>query len=183
MMTQQLRAGILSAPLAAIDRRSLSQAWYSALGYAGQRTAPGTRSCRRAASGAAEKETGTGITRPETAASRRVWLRPCTPPGAKRDASASLAAPERRASPSALGRAIARRFARASSPPARATFSLDGGRVHVLLRDSGREVRLIALCAPGARVAVARALEQARYALAARGITLGIEAVASKGRM
>src|SRR5262249_9260843 len=31
MMTQQLGFSILTAPVAAIDRRSLSQAWYSAL--------------------------------------------------------------------------------------------------------------------------------------------------------
>src|SRR6202034_3463065 len=31
MMTQQLEVSILAAPLAAIDRRALSQAWYSAL--------------------------------------------------------------------------------------------------------------------------------------------------------
>ena len=31
MMTQQLEVSILAAPLAAIDRRVLSQAWYSAL--------------------------------------------------------------------------------------------------------------------------------------------------------
>ncbi len=31
-MTQQLEVSILAAPLAAIDRRVLSQAWYAALG-------------------------------------------------------------------------------------------------------------------------------------------------------
>ena len=35
MMTQQLEVSILAAPLAAIDRRALSQAWYSALHLAG----------------------------------------------------------------------------------------------------------------------------------------------------
>src|SRR5579863_7674683 len=34
MITQELQVSILAAPLAAMDRRALSQAWYSALGIA-----------------------------------------------------------------------------------------------------------------------------------------------------
>ena len=45
MMTQQLEVSILAAPLAAIDRRALSQAWYSALHLArpDRRLVPVTR--------------------------------------------------------------------------------------------------------------------------------------------
>jgi hypothetical protein len=44
--------------------------------------------------------------------------------------------------------------------------------VHVALHGSGASLRLVAVCAPSVRAAVARALEQARYALAARGIAI-----------
>jgi hypothetical protein len=53
------------------------------------------------------------------------------------------------------------------------TFALPGaGRVHVTLQGRGASLRLVALCSPAAREAVARALSEARYALALRGITL-----------
>ncbi len=45
MMTQQLHVSILAAPLAAIDPRALSQAWYSALRLA--HGAPGDLANRR----------------------------------------------------------------------------------------------------------------------------------------
>lgn len=177
-MTQQLRAGILSAPLAAIDRRALSQAWYSALGYARERT-PAVLQCRAAITPsplerAARACGGRAIAaRTPGAAVRVVPLAA----GAARDPIATAASSDRRAPASRLARAIERRFAQTPAPPARATFALDGGRVHVILRSRGGDVRLIALCAPAARVTVARALEEARYALAARGIALGVERI------
>ncbi|HEY1429269.1 MAG TPA: hypothetical protein VGF18_06830, partial [Candidatus Tumulicola sp.] len=39
-MTEQLRVSIVAAPLAAIDPRALSQAWYSALHLARESRAP-----------------------------------------------------------------------------------------------------------------------------------------------
>lgn len=182
MMTQQLRAGILSAPLAAIDRRALSQAWYSALGFARER--PSAAAARRAPSRLRPPAGETPDRAPGAAGTRviRSVLRVCPPPVAgKRDAAPPAAPGERRAASSALARAIERRFARTPLRPSRATFGLDGGRVHVILRSRGSDVRLIALCAPSARATVARALEQARYALAARGIALGVERIAASG--
>lgn len=182
-MTQQLRAGILSAPLAAIDRRALSQAWYCALGYARDR-APGVRQSRstviaRAPEAAAHEPGGRAIcvrTLPPAACARLAAS------GATRDRIATAVSPDRRVPSSRLARAIERRFAQTPSPPARATFALDGGRVHVILRSRGGDVRLIALCVPAARATVARALEEARYALAARGIALGVERIAAGSR-
>ena len=50
MMTQQLEVSILAAPLAAIDRRALSQAWYSALHLArSDRSLVPSRECGRCA--------------------------------------------------------------------------------------------------------------------------------------
>ncbi len=58
----------------------------------------------------------------------------------------------------------------------RATFSVDGmgGRVHVALQSSATGMRLVAVCHATARDRVARALEEARYALAARGVALRV---------
>jgi len=180
MMTQQLRAGILTAPLAAIDRRTLSQAWYSALGFARSRPVAVAPHRAPAISSRPQGVAGGGC---EPGGRRTRTVRPalrlCPAPAAQRDRAAGGAAAERRA-PSALARAIERRFSRTPSVPARATFALDGGRVHVILRSCGDQVRLIALCAPGACAAVARALEEARHALAARGLALQVERIEAK---
>lgn len=180
-MTQQLRAGVLAAPLAAIDRRALSQAWYSALGFAGHREvgrSPGrTVSSARPAEVAPSARRVAGANRTRTL---RPPLRVCrAAAGGKRDVPAPEARSERRAAPSALAVAIERRFMRTPFP-VRATFGLDGGRVHVILRARGNDVCLIALCAPAARARVARALEEARYALGARGISLGVERISAR---
>jgi hypothetical protein len=177
MMTQQLRASILSAPLAAIDRRALSQAWYSALHIA-----------RLAEERDAPKP-----------------LRPCTPPSAShplakaRDASAAQrggfpeaprvparsserrtaaeALVDRRAPRSSLARQIEKIFFDPQGRVERSTFSLErgGARVHVVLQSKGDRIALIAICAPEQKDMVARALAQARYALASRGIAIDVE--------
>jgi hypothetical protein len=74
-----------------------------------------------------------------------------------------------------LAERIERTFAKAATAPKRATFSMGRGaaRVHVILQTSRTGIVLLALCHPDMRVTVARALAQARVALAARGI--GIE--------
>lgn len=180
-MTQELRAGILSAPLAAIDRRVLSQAWYTALGFAREcQNAGGRRGAGIASRGTLPKTARADGAECRAGTRRLAVARGClTPVSGKRDRAAYAAAADRRAS-SALARAIERRFARRASMPARATFTLDDGRVHVMLRNCGNDVRLIALCAPRARAAVARALEEARYALAVHGIELRVERIGAK---
>ena len=87
----------------------------------------------------------------------------------------AVAAPgplERRNVRSALARKIERTFLDPRTQAQRATFAVGNGaeRVHVSLQTTGDRVRLVAVCAPSARPAVARALAQARFALAARGI-------------
>jgi len=80
---------------------------------------------------------------------------------------------EARAPRPPLARAIASAFAGATLR--RATFSVGRGsaRIHVVLQTKGNRMTLIALCRPHLSEAVARALAQARVALAARGI--GVE--------
>jgi hypothetical protein len=169
--TAQLGISVLSAPLAAIDRRSLSQAWYSALHLARDAAPPKGAATRRAGE------------RPITASPQ---ARSTASPVRAGDAGPVISKPVRRA-PARTGAPVERReprlpltrrieralFERTSSA-ARTTFSVGEGtgRVVVVLHVTGDRVRLVALCSPALRRTVARALDQARFALAARGIAL-----------
>jgi hypothetical protein len=175
MMTQQLEVSILAAPLAAIDRRALSQAWYSALRLARDGPAaptPPARPSQNAAVarlGQARSDLGMADTR--DAALPAVHAR------ADRFASLSHAASDagvRRVRLTPLARAIGDAFANPRAPARRATFSMGrgGARIHVILQTNGARTTLVALCRPEIRAIVARALNEARLALAARGIEL-----------
>ncbi len=177
MMTQQLEVSILAAPVAAIDRRVLPQAWYAALhlkrdtpaeAAGGLRTpAPRLRvaSLRngRAAVGSAQMQG-----RPAVAPRARSIKEP----RASTDARCCRMHDARGPRPP-LARAIESAFAGAALR--RATFSVGRGnaRIHVVLQTKGNRTTLIALCRPHLREAVALALAQARVTLAARGI--GVE--------
>ena len=177
MMTQQLHVSILAAPLAAIDPRALSQAWYSAL---------------RLAHDTPAISTAPGDARPLRAQRRDLLDRQrCGKPTGSRPSSHRTArdarAPrcegvagdhvKRRAARVPLARRIERAFA-ASTLPQRATFSLGHGaaRVHVVLQTSGDRSALVALCRPELEAIVSRALAQAGRALAARGIVVEMQA-------
>ena len=84
----------------------------------------------------------------------------------------SEVAADRRSPRSDLARRIERVVARPLAASRGAFFALRGpyGRVQILLRSHGGRTHLIAVCSPEARVDVARALDQARYALARGGI-------------
>ena len=73
-----------------------------------------------------------------------------------------------------LSRRIERTFFRPEAQVRRATFSLGrgGARVHVILQSNAGTVTLVALCRPEMRELVARALAQARLALAAGGFEI-----------
>ena len=176
MMTQQLHVSILAAPLAAIDPRALSQAWYSALRLAHGVPAisPTAGRCVTAARPRASISTdalGECDRQPAVVALRgarsvRGELRAAAPEHVKR-----------RTARTPLARRIERTFA-ASTPPHRATFSIEHGaaRVHVILQTSGERCALVALCRPELETVVSRALAQAGRALAARGIAIEIQA-------
>ncbi len=182
MMTQRLEVSILAAPLAAIDRRALSQAWYSALRLApqAQRTYA-VRSPARPMVGlnargcpprVAETLRRAGVEIP------RVHLTLATPSVISSDEAREGVLCRR----SPLAARIERAFAGPSAHPKRATFSMGRGnaRVHVILQTKGEQATLLAICRPELRAVVARALAQARSALAARGI--GVELRWSGGR-
>ncbi len=172
-MTSQLsNVDILSAPLAAIDRRALSQAWYSALALA--------RAPRRQDAGAAPQRSPVPVQakRPQCAgdASGRVRAadRPARPAevGAARAFGATVG--ERRAPRAALSARIERMLRRAPEAIKRGSFTTTcaGARVVIAVRARGHRLQVIALCPRRVRDTVARALAQARFALAARGMAL-----------
>jgi hypothetical protein len=177
MITAQLQVSILAAPVAAIDRRTLSQAWYSALRF-GPQASPAFPIRNHA-------------NRDQTLADRSKPIAsqasPCRQSGRPRAAAAQ---PQRRvissgdswnsvlryrAARTLLAERIERAFASPNAYPKRATFSMGRGtaRVVVILQTKGKRTMLLALCRPELRSLVGRALAQARCALAARG--LGIE--------
>ncbi len=176
MMTEQLGISILCAPVAAMDRRALSQAWYSALHLADcapratrapsqGRTAAVPQGCEPLAHGDAAEHSKQPVRMmraiPELERAGRILGDP----------------PERRASRSSLARRIERAFLRPASDVKHATFRIEGtrARVHVALQTSGNRVRLVAVCRQELQARVRAALAQARFALASRGIVLDIE--------
>jgi len=172
MMTQQLELSIIAAPLGAIDRRALSQAWYSALRIAARREpAPACgnpRFChalepRVLSHTATEMERRVSVTSSPRAGSAEAR---------KRLQNLAQGPHLRLTTRSALAAQIERAFFRARAYPKRATLSMGRGRarVHVILHTSGTKVALLAVCRPEMREIVARALAQARAALALSGI-------------
>jgi hypothetical protein len=176
VMTQQLEVSIIAAPLAAIDRRALSQAWYSAL-----RLASGSRPT--AARASSQRRAGTEVAaHPKSAPSPARFASGRTrPPRAAATTSTVICGHEAaadlrlRAVRCALAARIERAFADPSAHPKRATFSVGEGcaRVYVVLQTHGASTTLLAICTPEMQAIVARALAQARFALAARGF--GVE--------
>jgi hypothetical protein len=178
MMTEQLQVSILAAPLAAIDRRALSQAWYSALQRAPhRRTAAATARATMHA--------------PALLRARAFRATPCGGTTRMRLVHPFNGKPERGALAgegigtqvrcrfrSPLAQRIERAFSDSHGALRRATFSLGRGnvRVHVILQSRGGKTVLLALCPREVRTIVARALTEVRFALAARGIGLEVQA-------
>jgi hypothetical protein len=176
MMTEQLEMSILAAPLAAIDRRVLSQAWYAALRF-GREEPRGSSTVSRAPL----RETSCVPPRDAWPARRPVAVRAGFA-SAARSRAIGPRVPEQiecarsravRSPRPELAGAIEKAFGDAALR--RATFSVGRGsaRIVVVLQTRGNRTTLIALCRPHLCAAVARALARARVALAARGI--GVE--------
>ena len=170
MMTQELNVCVLAAPLAAIDRRELSQAWYSAL-----RCAP---SDKEQAQAPAKRNEPFRVRRQNLPLETDVPSRKRTPERFESVARAArrsegdrsaIALTERRTR-SPLARSIERTLLERRPAPRRATLTAEGKRVHVMVHASEGLVRLVAVCPPSIREVVARALAQARFALASRGV-------------
>jgi hypothetical protein len=176
MMTRELEISILAAPLAAMDRRALSQAWYSALRLAQPRClAPPPRCAGE--TGERAPVVQLGVCRPDSignAGAGNSRVRTGRSAARRRaDQEALLRVPGSRTS---LARRIAHTFAGVRPSPKRATFSLGRGnaRVHIILQTNGASAILLALCRPELRAVVCDALAQTRATLAARGICLDV---------
>jgi hypothetical protein len=176
MQTTTGGVSVVTTTLAQTDRRALSQAWYSALHLAESPRPHASTSARGAAAGAHD-------------AARSAPARPAAGPRAKVDAARvvrRIAAPrtpaiavERRLPAGGLGRRIANLVARPAAAAAgahAATVTVRGARVHVIVRTHGAATRIVALCPPPLEARVARALAQARFALAARGVRVEVGA-------
>lgn len=173
-ITEHLQFSVLSAPIAALDRRALSQAWYSAL-YGQNGSSKTMRPAPRAALAAARSSAATATPLPCAQTARR------DAPSARGSVTRAAQAgnePERRSPRCALARKIERALLHPRARAGKASFRLEGehGRVHVLLQSSGAQLKIVAICPPKARASVAAALAQARYALAQRGIALDAQA-------
>ena len=172
-MITQLGFSILTAPLAAIDRRSLSQAWYSALHLA-HATKPQSSYGRTNAKPSIieDKPRRCGAPWHAVRLGDRAAPNPRKGQGTLAPPRRRNAAPNVRRSPGVSNGPFSIRSVRI-----RATFTIDGtqARVHVALQTTASGVRLVAVCPAAIRVDVARALDEARYALALRGIALRID--------
>jgi hypothetical protein len=172
MVTHELEVSILAAPLNAMDRRALSQAWYSAL---------------RLACNTPVKPISTRIARDPNSALNGASLERRLRQGRERNAFVGVLTRRRQATPGVneaivalrppsrtLARQIEHAFVDKRSLPRRATFSMGRGRarVHVILQTNETQTTLLALCRPELRTTVSHALSQARLALARRGIGL-----------
>lgn len=166
-IAHDLSFSVLTAPIAQIDRRALSQAWYSAL-YP-QHSAP--RAEGRCAAGRAAKSASPPRT--DTREAQRAPARSAQGAVAKAEQQQLRAGLqcERRAHPSALTKRITGAFY-AARRTRHATLRFGGARVQIVLQQRASTVSIVAICSPKHASSVAQALQQARYALAGRGIAL-----------
>ncbi len=161
---------VIGAPVANADRRSLSEAWYSALHL--QTTQEGGPAKGRHARKPSGRQFGAALRTEALDGRGRI-----TAASFKRTVQARIQQVpecERTASRATLARKIERLVLGPQRRKHSATLTLDGdrGRVHIVIRVLSSGVRIIAVCAPKAREVVREALLQARYALARNGVAL-----------
>ncbi len=178
-LTQPLEMSILAAPLAAIDRRALSQAWYSALGYAASARHPERSehaSCHpeRSANGVSAKSKDRCNPRRRSLDSARFtrFARDDKAHAARTASARFDASSSDRRRCSKLAQRFERKLLPAKRVPMRASVAVAGGRVHVVLQRNRERLHIVALCPTRLEATVARALAQARYALARRGVAV-----------
>jgi hypothetical protein len=172
MMTDSLSVSVVAAPLAAIDSRALSQAWFSALHLARERT---TRNHQPNAALPETEQHGATSTKTRTASSsepRRTML-PCRAYGGAAIRGGTNEAPGHRVR-APLAREVKFDAARRPKPPARAAFVVVDGskRALVVIQTRGAATHVVAICSPAHRQAVAVALSEVHASLAVRGIAL-----------
>lgn len=171
MIVQPSTFSVLTAPLAAMDRRALSQAWYSALHLVKHGTNVESVGHLQAVPAA---PAGGGVPPSKNRARANDQMAMRRLDRARPAPQMAVAQGDRRALRSPLARKIELAFLRPARRPVRTTLSIEGtgARVHVALQQTPDGLRLVAVCPARLRETVARALDEARFALAARGIAL-----------
>lgn len=170
-ISEQLQFSVLTAPVATVDRRALSQAWYSAL-YGNQNATSQVEGKGIAPHASQQKAPNVQPGASAARASEPLSIAPAARESHVRRAEGPQI--DRRAPRSVLARKIEQTFLRPRGRAHKASFTVEGeqGRVHVVLQTRGTRFKLVAICPPKERANVAAALLQARYALALRGIDL-----------
>lgn len=175
MTTATRSVAVVATRLPDIDRRALSQAWFSALHLAEPAVTHVASPRTALAAGPFPKSSNRTTVTAEPAA---VGSRAGTRDGTSRAASVLLPRIERRALSSELARRIERAVVKhlARGPQRSAAIVIDAGegRVHLLVRIDPTATRIVALCSPQLRDRVDRALAHARFALAASGTRLEV---------
>lgn len=161
---------VVETRLPYIDRRALSQAWFSALHLTADRCA-GAR-----ANSAPEQRREPQLSRARIAAhtARSAAMQaPARPASGRAAASRSAAAQRMETQTRGLKMRLRPPYAR-SYPPARAAFTIgvDGARVALLIRREGGTLHVVALCSARHVELVRRALAGAAAALGASGDTV-----------
>jgi len=175
MTTAARSVAVVATRLPDIDRRALSQAWFSALHLAEPATgrAPAARPATAPPGGGGRPQRESAeIAKP--LGGTRVPQRTDT----SRLASIPLPQTERRKGGGELARRIERAIVKhvAREPQRAAAIAIDAGdgRVHLLVRTDRATTRIVALCSPHLRERVDRALAHARFALAACGTRIEV---------
>ena len=172
MTTATRSVAVVATRLPDIDRRALSQAWFSALHLAQPPAAKPIANPLPAASHNAAgraKQAAPDAAAPAAAPTVRVHAGAAatgfgSPPVERRKPGGELAC--------RIERAIVRHAARAPHRTAAVAIDAGYGRVHLLVRTDHTTTRIVALCSPQMRERVDRALAHARFTLAACGLQL-----------
>ncbi len=165
---------VVATQLADTDRRALSQAWYSALHLADRPPAaahvpPARVPCGAPPGGSRSERGANGAPQPRSADDGSHARNAPRTVSSRFDGAVTV---ERRVPKTQLARRIEHGLARRPPRGVAASFAVRGagGRVHLVVRGDGALTRVVAVCAPPLRERVERALAQARFALAARGV-------------
>jgi hypothetical protein len=177
MTTAPRSVAVVATQLPSIDRRALSQAWFSALHLAVPPPCATAARARAALNTGARPSARVGSAASPTPAAPRP---PATHFVSVRTAAAGTISVERRSPAGELARRIERAVLRHVVRGARRNTSVaidaGNGRIAVLIRTEGATTRIVALCSPLLRERVDRALAHARFALAAAGLRLEVPA-------
>jgi hypothetical protein len=168
-LTQPLEISVLTAPIAAIDRRAISQAWYSALGLARTGTARASDGALRSAGPASgygcrsEEHFRGAPLQVRSHAQRRCFDFARSTRRAQDD---EVGVRIDRRTPTRLARGIERKLLLKPRTPARTTVTIEGerGRVYLTLQSRGKQLRIVAICSKRLSGHVARALDEVRVA-------------------